>query len=102
MRRPLNLRIISYGDSSYGDCKDTRRSSSGDFHTLGGALVSWRSQRLKMVCLSSTEAEYVTMTEMAKEQRFLQMLIEELKNKFMEEKKAFEEEMEKKIETARN
>ena len=31
-----------------------------------------------MVCLSSTEAEYVTMTEMAKEQKFLQMLIEEL------------------------
>ena len=81
MRRPLNLRIISYGDSSYGDCKDTRRSSSGDFHTLGGALVSWRSQRLKMVCLSSTEAEYVTMTEMAKEQRFLQMLMEELTGK---------------------
>ena len=32
----------------------------------------------------------------------IQMLIEELKNKFMEEKKAFEEEMEKKIESARN
>jgi hypothetical protein len=78
IRKPQSLRIISYGDSSYGDCKDTRRSSSGDFHTLGGALVSWRSQRLRMVCLSSTEAEYVTMTEMAKEQRFLQMLIEEL------------------------
>ena len=78
IRQPQNLRVISYGDSSYGDCKDTRRSSSGDFHTLGGALVNWRSQRLKMIFLSSTEAEYVTMTEMAKEQRFLQMLIEEL------------------------
>ena len=32
----------------------------------------------------------------------IQMLIEELKNKFMEEKKAFEEEMEKKIKSARN
>ena len=78
MRKPLNMRVISYGDSSYGDCKDTRRSSSGDFHTIGGALVSWRSQRLKLICLSSTEAEYVTMTEMAKEQRFIQMLIEEI------------------------
>ena len=78
IRKPQNMRVISYGDSSYADCKDTRQSTSGDLHTLGGALVSWRSQRLKMICLSSTEAEYVTMTEMAKEQRFLQMLIEEL------------------------
>ena len=32
----------------------------------------------------------------------IQIVMEELKNKFMEEKKAFEEEMEKKIESARN
>jgi hypothetical protein len=81
IRRPNNLRVISFGDSSYGDCIDTRRSSSGDLHTIGGALISWRSQRLRMVCLSSTEAEYVTMTEMAKEQKFLQMLVEELTGK---------------------
>ena len=73
MREPKEMRIYSYGDSSYGDCKDTRRSTSGDLHTIGGGIISWRSQLLKMMCLSSTEAEYVTLTETTKEQRFIQM-----------------------------
>lgn len=78
IRKPTELRVYSYGDASYADCNDSRRSSSGDFHTMGGALVSWRSQKLKFVCLSTTEAEYVTLTEMSKEQRFLQMLLSEI------------------------
>jgi len=76
--KPTELRVISYGDASYADCIDTRRSSTGDLHTIGGALVSWRSQKMKFVCLSTTEAEYVTLTEMAKEQRFIQMLLGEV------------------------
>ena len=76
--KPTELRVISYGDASYADCADTRRSSSGDLHTIGGALVSWRSQKMRFVCLSSTEAEYVTLTEMSKEQKFIQMLLNEV------------------------
>ena len=78
MKKPSELRVISFADSSYADCKDTRRSSSGDMHTIGGAIVSWRAQLLKMLCLSSTEAEYVTLTEAAKEQKFIQMLLGEI------------------------
>ena len=78
IKRPRELSVISYGDSSYADCKDTRRSSTGDLHTIGGGLVSWRAQKTKFVCLSSAEAEYVELTEMAKEQRFIQMVLEEV------------------------
>ena len=66
MRKPLEMRIVSFCDSSYGDCKDTRRSTGGDLHTIGGAIISWRAQLLKMICLSSTEAEYITLTEATK------------------------------------
>ena len=59
IKRPKELRVITFGDSSYADCPDTRRSSTGDIHTIGGALVSWRAQKTKLVCLSSAEAEYV-------------------------------------------
>ena len=52
IRRPMTLKIISFGDASYGDCKDTRRSSTGDIHTIGGSLVSWRAQKTRVVCLS--------------------------------------------------
>ena len=78
MKRPKDMRVYSLGDSSYADCKDTRRSSTGELHTIGGTLVSTRAQKTKFVCLSSAEAEYVVLTEMSKEQRFIQMLLEEI------------------------
>ena len=78
IRRPKNLRITSFGDASYADCKDTRKSSTGDINTLGGSLISWRAQKTKTICLSSTEAEYIALTEMCKEQKFLIMLLEEV------------------------
>ena len=78
IRRPTTLRIFSFGDASYGDCLDTRHSSTGDIHTLGGSIVSWRAQKTKFVCLSSAEAEYVALTEMCKEQKFLMMMMDEI------------------------
>ena len=78
IRRPQSLKLIAFGDASYGDCLDTRRSSTGDIHTIGGSLISWRAQKTRFVCLSSAEAEYVALTEMCKEQRFLIMLMQEI------------------------
>ena len=78
INRPKSMRIVSFGDASYSDCKETRRSSTGDIHTIGGSIVSWRAQKTKFVCLSSAEAEYVALTEMSKEQRFLTMLLQEV------------------------
>jgi hypothetical protein len=78
MKKPTELRTISYCDSSYGDCKDTRRSTMGEVHTIGGAITSWKSQRQRSVTQSSSEAEYITLSEAAKEQKFTQMLLEEV------------------------
>ena len=78
IKRPSSLKIISFGDASYGDCLDTRHSSTGDIHTIGGSLISWRAQKTKFVCLSSAEAEYVALNEMSKEQKFLVMLMNEV------------------------
>ena len=78
IKQPTELRTISYCDSSYGDCKDTRKSTMGEVHTIGGALISWKSQRQRTVTQSSSEAEYITLSEAAKEQKFTQMLLEEI------------------------
>ena len=77
IKRPKCLRIFSIGDASYGDCKERRKSSTGDLHTLGGSLISWRAQKTKFVCQSSAEAEYVALNEMCKEQKFLNMLMKD-------------------------
>jgi hypothetical protein len=78
MEEPTELKTISYYDSNYGDCKDTRKSTMGEVHTIGGVLISWKSQRQCNVTQSSSKAEYITLLEAAKEQKFTQMLLEEI------------------------
>ena len=46
---------------------DIRRSTKGYVYTLGGTAVSWGSQLQKIVALSTTEAEYVTITKASKD-----------------------------------
>jgi len=40
--------------------------------------VSWRSQKQRVVALSSTESEYISMTEASREAIYLQDLLEEM------------------------
>ncbi|MCO5575579.1 hypothetical protein L7F22_029381 [Adiantum nelumboides] len=59
--------------------KDTRRSTTGYVFTIGGLAVSWASKLQKIVSLSTTEVEYVALTEFSKEiiwldRRFLEEL----------------------------
>ena len=46
---------------------DIRRSIIGYVYTLGGIAVSWGSQLQKIVSLSTTEVEYVAITEASKD-----------------------------------
>ena len=46
---------------------DIRRSTTGYVYTLGGTVVSWGSQLQKIIALSTTEAEYVIITEASKD-----------------------------------
>ena len=46
---------------------DIRRSTTWYVYTLGGTAVSWGSQLQKIVALSTTEAEYVAITEARKD-----------------------------------
>jgi hypothetical protein len=78
LRKPMNLRIISFLDSSYASCADTRRSVSGELHTLGGMITSFSSRTQKTVALSSAESEYMTMTSGSQEVKFQQMLLSEI------------------------
>ena len=51
----------------------------GEAHTIGGSITSWRSQWQKIVTQWSSETEYVvTLLEVAEEQKFTQILLEEI------------------------
>ena len=72
------LVLEGYCDSDYAADKEKRRSTSGVVFTFGGNTISWRSSLQKVVALSSTEAEYMALTDAAKEAVWLKGLVSEL------------------------
>ncbi len=71
--------ICSFTDSDYAMDPDTHRSVSGAVFMLAGGPVSWSSRLQSTVSQSSTEAEYVTSAEAAKEAIWLRQLMRDLK-----------------------
>ncbi|GJV81059.1 retrovirus-related pol polyprotein from transposon TNT 1-94 [Tanacetum coccineum] len=52
---------VVYAD--HAGCQDTRRSTSGSMQLLGDRLVSWSSKMQKSATISSTEAEYIALSD---------------------------------------
>ena len=77
-KRGNNLEMAVYTDSDFMGCPETSRSTSGCLITLAGAPVVWRSQLQKEVVLSSTEAEYLALTECTREVAWMRNLLYEL------------------------
>uniref|UniRef100_A0A3Q7GHA7 Reverse transcriptase Ty1/copia-type domain-containing protein n=1 Tax=Solanum lycopersicum TaxID=4081 RepID=A0A3Q7GHA7_SOLLC len=66
--------VTGYSNSDYLGDVDTRRSMTGYVFTLGGSVVSWKAALQPTVTLSTTEAEYMALTEAAKEEIWLKGL----------------------------
>jgi hypothetical protein len=52
-------KLIGYSDSDLGGDVDGRKSTTGVMFFLGDMVISWNSQKQKVVVLSSCEAEYM-------------------------------------------
>ena len=64
-------------DSDWGGSAD-RRSTSGYVFVLNGGAISWASRKQPTVALSSTEAEYIALTQAVKEVLWLRTLFSEI------------------------
>ena len=64
-------------DADWASCIDDRRSYTGYAFLLAGAAILWGSKRQKTVALSSTEAEYMALSEGTKEAIYLQSFLQE-------------------------
>uniref|UniRef100_A0A803KS96 Uncharacterized protein n=1 Tax=Chenopodium quinoa TaxID=63459 RepID=A0A803KS96_CHEQI len=73
-----NCQISGSVDSDYAGDLDRRRSTTGYAFMIFGAPVSWRSMLQATVALSTTEAEYMAMTEGVKESLWLRGLLDDL------------------------
>ncbi|MCO5599390.1 hypothetical protein L7F22_053492 [Adiantum nelumboides] len=69
--------LNGYSDANWGGDQDTLHSTSGYTYLLFGAALAWQSKKQDRVTLSSTEAEYMTMTLSLKEGISLKNLLME-------------------------
>ncbi|GJY26501.1 retrovirus-related pol polyprotein from transposon TNT 1-94 [Tanacetum coccineum] len=61
----LSSFLIEHGfnkDADHAGCKDNYKSTSGGLQFLGGKLVSWSSKKQDCTAMSTTEAEYVSLS----------------------------------------
>ena len=63
--------LFSFADADYASKVTDRRSVSGGVVICAGGAVSWYSKTQKCVTLSTTQAKYVAMSDVAKEILFL-------------------------------
>ena len=73
-----NFYMEGISDSEYAGDKDTRISVYGYILYFCGAPIAWKSKGGKSVTLSSTEAEYVASSEIAKEAIFVKNLLDSI------------------------
>nr|GEW73488.1 uncharacterized mitochondrial protein AtMg00810-like [Tanacetum cinerariifolium] len=57
-----SIALTSFANTDHAGCQDTRRGTSGSLQFLGERLISWSSKRQKNAAISSTEAEYITLS----------------------------------------
>ena len=71
--------IIGYCDADWGNDSD-RRSTSGYCFMLSAnsCVVSWKSKKQPTVALSTTEAEYMAVTEATKEALYIRALMSDI------------------------
>uniref|UniRef100_A0A6V7IJ77 Retrovirus-related Pol polyprotein from transposon TNT 1-94 n=1 Tax=Bracon brevicornis TaxID=1563983 RepID=A0A6V7IJ77_9HYME len=70
--------LVGYVDADWANCLDDRRSYTGYVFILAGCPISWESRKQRTVALSSTEAEYMALTEATKEAMYLRRFLMEL------------------------
>ena len=71
-------RMAGFVDADYGGDLDMRRSTTGYVFVLNGGPISWRSSLQAITALSTTESEYIGISEAAKEAMWLKGLAQEM------------------------
>lgn len=77
-RKNKDFLLRGYCDSDYGGDYDNRRSITGYVFTIGGNTINWKSRQQKVVAISTTEAEYMALTDAVKEALWLRGFLKNL------------------------
>lgn len=70
--------LIGYADANWAEDRNTRKSNSGYAFFYNGGLINWSCRKQTCVSLSSTEAEFVALSDACQEAIWLQRLLEDM------------------------
>lgn len=68
----------SYCDASYGGDRIDRKSTTGWLVSLNGNITNWSSKKQVTICLSSAEAEYMSVASVIQELLWMRMILGEM------------------------
>jgi Reverse transcriptase (RNA-dependent DNA polymerase) len=75
---PSDGGLEAYADSDWASDPDTRKSTTGYLVKLAGGIFAWNSHTQKTVALSSTEAEYMSLSDTSRQLVWVKNLLIEL------------------------
>lgn len=70
--------LIGYADANWAEDKESRKSNSGFVFFFNGGTISWACRKQSCVALSSTEAEFISLSEACQEAQWLRKLLQDL------------------------
>ena len=73
-----NKGLITYSDVDWAGDQITCRSVTGNLVLLAGGPISWISRKQKTVALSSTEAEYMSLSDCSRQIMWIKSLFNEI------------------------
>lgn len=73
-----HLDITAYTDADWGNDIVDRKSYTGFVVKLGNCTINWEARKQKCVALSSTEAEYLAISDVCKDLCFVQNFLNEI------------------------
>lgn len=73
-----NEALRGYVDADWANCDIDRRSFTGSTFIFAGAAISWESRKQRTVALSTTEAEYMAISDAMKEALHLLNFLKQL------------------------
>ncbi len=72
------VRLVGYSDADYAADTSDRKSTMGQVFMLGNGPISWASRKQRSVSTSTTEAEYMALSECSRQGVWLTSLFTEL------------------------
>ncbi|XP_062104486.1 secreted RxLR effector protein 161-like [Humulus lupulus] len=73
-----DLKLEGYVDADYASNRDTRKSMTSYCFMLNTCCINWKSQQQHVVALSTTEAEFMAVTEAFKEATWIKGILQEI------------------------